>query len=548
MKPRQILRKLETEHSSGTTAERFLANVDLLPVTEDKKTWDHFAFVSFWVADSFNLNTFTIASSMITAGLSWWQAFICVIIGYTLVGPLLVLNARPGAVHGIVFPAVNRTTFGLFGSFWPVLNRAGMACIWWGVQAWLGGECVYVLIRAIWPSFARIHNSMPASSETTTAYIISFVIYWILSIPVTYVPLHKLKWLFMAKAVVGPIVGFALFGWSISRAGGMGPVLSQPSTLHGSDRSWAMLTAISACTSNMFTLVTNAPDFASRAKTPGAAVWPQLIALPLGFTITSFLGIVIASASKPQFGEQIWDVVKIMDTMLDRDGSSKTRAGLVFISAGFIYVQLMLNVAANSISAGCDLTALFPRFINIRRGGYLCMVVGILMQPWLMYKSSATFGNYLGSYGVLLSCVAGPMVSDYWLVRRGHMRIRDLYSSNKDGWYYYTYGVNWRGYAAYIAGFAINLPGFLNVCNPNINVGNAAKRIYTLSWLTGTGVSALVYYLCCVLSPPPGMNRHFEEIDESDYSTYVEERAVATPDGYTSDKGSKDINVKVAEV
>lgn len=58
-----------------------------------------------------------------------------------------------------------------------------------------------------------------------------------------------------------------------------------------------------------------------------------------------------------------------MDKMLDGSPSSATRAGLVFISAGFIYVQLMLNVAANSISAGCDLTALLPRFINIRRGG-----------------------------------------------------------------------------------------------------------------------------------------------------------------------------------
>jgi NCS1 family nucleobase:cation symporter-1 len=84
---------------------------------------------------------------MISAGLNWWQALICVIIGYGLVGPLLVLNARPGAIFGITFPAVNRTTFGLFGSLWPVFNRAGMACIWWGVQAWLGGECVYVLIR-----------------------------------------------------------------------------------------------------------------------------------------------------------------------------------------------------------------------------------------------------------------------------------------------------------------------------------------------------------------------------------------------------------------
>ncbi|OCF44495.1 uracil permease [Kwoniella heveanensis CBS 569] len=515
MRARSVIKKLESNHVEGLShKELFLATEDLLPVTDDKKTWDAWNFVGFWIADSFNLNTFTIAASMIAAGLNWWQAFLCVIIGYTLVGPLLVLNARPGAIHGIVFPAVCRTTFGLFGSLWPVFNRAGMACIWWGVQAWLGGECVYVLLRAIFPSFARIKNTMPASSETTTAYIISFIIYWLLSLPTIWVPIHKLRWWFMAKAVVGPIVGFTLFGWSIHRAGGVGPVFSQPATLSGSKLGWQMFISISSCFNNMFTLITNAPDFASRAKTPSAAVWPQMIAMPLGFTITSFLGIVICSASQVQFGAPIWDVVKIMDTMLD-GASSSTRAGLVFIAAGFIYVQLMLNVAANSVSAGCDLTALFPRFLSIRRGGYVAALVGICMNPWLLYKSSATFGNYLGAYGVLLSCIAGPMITDYWIVRRGHMRVNDLYTADKEGWYYYTAGINWRGYLAYLCGFAVNAPGFIHTLAPNISVPIGAQRIYYLSWITGTGVSGLVYYLACLVSPPPGMNRHFKELDES---------------------------------
>lgn len=71
---------------------------------------------------------------------------------------------------------------------------------------------------------------------------------------------------------------------------------------------------------------------------------------------------------------------QIMDRMLD-GGSGATRAGMVFISAGSYTSsesrakdmidrgRLLLNVSANSVSAGCDLTALFPRFINIRRGG-----------------------------------------------------------------------------------------------------------------------------------------------------------------------------------
>ncbi|WWD04001.1 hypothetical protein V865_002063 [Kwoniella europaea PYCC6329] len=550
MRARQLAGELETRHPEGLShLELFLATEDLLPVTEEKKTWTAWSFVSFWIADSFNLNTFTIASSMIAAGLNWWQAFVCVIIGYGLVGPLLVLNARPGAIHGIVFPAVNRTTFGLFGSLWPVFNRAGMACIWWGVQAWLGGECVYVLLRALWPSVTRIPNKMPASSETTSAYILSFVIYWLLSLPTIWVPIHKLKWLFAAKAVVGPIVGFALFGWSISRAGGIGPVFSQPAQLSGSALGWQMIISISSCFNNMFTLITNAPDFASRARTPSAAVWPQIIAMPIGFSVTSFLGIVIASSTVPQFGEQIWDVVKIMDKMLDTNGDSKTRAGLVFISAGFIYVQLLLNVAANSVSAGCDLTALFPRYINIRRGGYIAAIVGICMNPWLLYKSSATFGNYLGAYGVLLSCIAGPMITDYWFVRRGHMRLNDLYTLDRSGWYWYTAGIHWRGYVAYLCGFAVNAPGFIHTLAPNVSVPVGAQRIYYLSWITGTGISGLVYYLLCLLSPPPGMNRTFCEIDESageprideimreKYSSPREGAGVPSPSGQSGEEG-----------
>jgi len=178
------------------------------------------------------------------------------------------------------------------------------------------------------------------------------------------------------------------------------------------------------------------------------------------------------------------------------------------------------------------LTALLPRYINIRRGGYVAAIVGLSMNPWLLFKSSATFSNYLGAYGVLLSCVAGPMICDYYLVRRGHYRIRDLYTTDRGGWYWYSYGVNWRAYLAYFSGFAINAPGFIHSLNPDINVHVAAQRLYALvsldrwntsrtranpqSWLTGTGVSALVYYLACVAAPPPGMNRSFHEVDESE--------------------------------
>lgn len=52
------------------------------------------------------------------------------------------------------------------------------------------------------------------------------------------------------------------------------------------------------------------------------------------------------------------------------------------------------------------------------------------------------------------------MVTEYWLNRKGHYRVADLYSTRRDGWYWYFYGVNPRAYAAYIAGIMINVVGF----------------------------------------------------------------------------------------
>jgi len=78
------------------------------------------------------LISWMIASSMVTLGLSPWQAWGCVWIGYSLVAPFIVLNARPGAILHVTFPIVARMSFGIWGSLWCVFNRAAMA--WWDLS------------------------------------------------------------------------------------------------------------------------------------------------------------------------------------------------------------------------------------------------------------------------------------------------------------------------------------------------------------------------------------------------------------------------------
>lgn len=541
---KQFIQKLEVDHEPGlTNTQLFLNNDDLLPVPEYKRAWKAWNFGAFWLADSFNINTWMIVSSMITAGLSWWQAWICVWIGYGIVGPFLVANARPGAIFHITFPAVARTSFGLFGSLWCTFNRAAMACIWYGVQAWIGGSCVKTMLRSMWLSVENIPNGLPESSGTNTRDFVCFFLFWLISLPALYPEMHKIRHLFTAKAIFAPTAGIIFFVWSIVKAKGVGPIIHQPGKLHGSDLAWQMVIAIMSCVSNMATLITNAPDFASRAHKPSDAVYPQIIGIPLGFSLVSFLGIIVSSSSTVIYGEPVWNPIDLLGKLLDGHPSGATRFGVWFISASFILAQLGTNIAANSVSAGCDLTALFPRFINIRRGGYVAAIVGLVMCPWNLLKDSNSFTSYLSAYSVFLSSIAGVMISEYWFVRRGHYRVADLYHTGRDGWYWYTFGINWRAYTAYISGILINVVGFAGAVGRTVPLG--ATRVYELSFFTGFGVSSLIYCLLNKFFPTPGSWQPFEEVDESDYKPREKTHVMEESD---DDKKTSAVSVDVREV
>lgn len=62
-----------------------------------------------------------------TVDLAWWQAWICVWIGYSISAILIVATGRIGAQYHVSFPVVSRASFGIWGSLWPVFNRAAMA-------------------------------------------------------------------------------------------------------------------------------------------------------------------------------------------------------------------------------------------------------------------------------------------------------------------------------------------------------------------------------------------------------------------------------------
>ncbi|KAJ5191458.1 uncharacterized protein N7498_010443 [Penicillium cinerascens] len=526
------LRKLEVSTEPGlSTAQLMLSNEDLKPVEKEQRQWRWLNFVAFWIADSLNVNTWMISSSMIVDGLSWWQSWLCVWIGYTFSGLFVCLMGRIGAVYRIPFAVTNRASFGIWGSFWPVLNRAAMAVIWYGVQVILSvsiivetpilisafnratlerltlgalGECVTLMILAIWPSYAHLPNSIPKGAGVTTQQFVSFF-----SLLAILSASSMIRHLFTIKAYFSPACAIAFFGWAIARAHGLGPIITQPNTAHGSALGWAFIKSIMNCIANFAALVMNNPDFARYAKTPQDALWPQLVTIPVGFAITSFIGIIVSSSSGVIFKQPVWNPLTLLGMFLE-DASSAERFGIFIIASGFTLAQLGTNIAANSVSAGTNLTALLPRFCTIRRGGYLCAAIGLAMCPWTLVSSSSNFTLYLSAYSVFLSSIAGVMASDYYLVRKGYLDVEELYSACKNGPYYGIYGVSWQGYAAYLCGILVNIVGFAGAIGVSVPVG--AVYIYNVNYFSGFFVSGGVYWILTKMVPVPATSNNWNEI------------------------------------
>lgn len=136
-----------------------------------------------------------------------------------------------------------------------------------------------------------------------------------------------------------------------------------------------------------------------------------------------------------------------------------------------------------------------------------------------LLSSSNNFTVYLSAYAVFLSSIAGVIISDYYLVRKGYYQIRDLYSARKESPYYFWFGFHWRGYFAYIAGILINIVGFVGAIGRKVPAG--AQYLYNLNFFCGFIIASGSYYLLCRFFPVPAMSDHWNEVGDEILDVHV---------------------------
>ena len=451
-----------------TNPDPSLYNEDLAPIPASKRTWGTYNYVSLWVAMSVCIPTYMLASSLIAGGMNWWQAVGTILLGNLIVLVPMLLNAHAGAKYGIPFPVLVRASFGVKGANLPAVLRALVACGWFGIQTWIGGQAIHSMLQILWPAAAS-----PA------LVWVCFGAFWLLNMWVVWKGIETIRFLQGIGAPFMLAVGLLLLWWITGKAGGFGPVLSTPSRFRTTGEFvHFFVPSLTAMVGFWATVALNIPDFTRYAKSQKAQAVGQAIGLPAAMTLYSFVGVAVTSASVVLFGEAIWDPVALIGRF------HNPLVAFVALIA-IVIATLNTNVAANVVSPSNDFSNLNPRLISFRTGGIITGVVGVMMMPW---KLLGSFGSYiygwLIGYSGLLGPVAGIMIADYFLLRDRRLEMEDLY--RRGGEYEYSNGVNPRALVSLALGVAVALLGL---------VIPALRWLYDYAWFVGFAVSAVVYAL-----------------------------------------------------
>ncbi|KAF7327808.1 hypothetical protein MKEN_00360600 [Mycena kentingensis (nom. inval.)] len=481
---------LEPEPSTFAPSKT-MSNKDMDPVPREQRKWTTWSYTAYWISDATNTASWELASSMIAVGLSWRQALPAIAVGHIIIAAVMVLNGTIGARLHIAFPVIARSSFGFWLSYFAVISRVVLSCFWFAIQTFVGSECMYQMLKAIWPSVQRIPNHLPASSGITSVNMMCYFLYWLLQIPFLLVSPQRIRHLFVLKAAIVPATWLAILIWAMRRAPPSVSLNAQHSTLSGSQASWAWLSALNSALGIYATLAVNIPDFTRYAKNERAQ-YVQIIIIPVAFTLAGFCGMAVATASEVLYGVVIWDPLQLIDRW-------ESRAAAFFAAFSFALATLGTNISANSLSAANDMTVLLPKYINIRRGQIICAIVGgWALAPWEILSSAPGFLTFMAGYTVFLGPFAALMAVDYWLVHRCAVDVPGMF--DPQGRYKYWKGINWRAAVALLFSVTPSLPGLAASINPKIKVGNAAN-LFSIAWLYGFFTAGTIYWALSALFP-----------------------------------------------
>lgn len=457
---------------NGVKPHANLINKDLVPVSGEKKNWTWWAYAAIWMGIVHNIVAWEVAANLMAVGMSFWQAFGCVIAAYLVAFLAIAFNSYSGAKYGVPFPVLIRASFGTKGSIIPVGIRAILGIFWFGVHMYIGSMAVNVILASSFPAWDNLGsiNVLGLGLNEFIAFVITFILHAIITT-------HGIERIRRFESWAGPIIMVIAVGlvfWAANVAGGFGNLVSVPSTIP-SDNFWpTFFLGMTALLGTVATLILNISDLTRFSRSQKDHFIGQGIGMPTMFILFSLMALLTTAGTMYAFDEPITNPIYVL--------AQFENPFIVIVGAVSILISaLSVNVATNGVAVGYDLTDLAPTKLNFRRSITIALIIGAVSAPWLWYHEGGTLDMVLGAIGATMGPVLGVMLIDFFVIRKMNYDLGDLFTHK--GIYG---GVNKNGVIAFVVGA---LAAYSGLIIPSL------RYLYNFNWFIGVGVAALTYLI-----------------------------------------------------
>ncbi|KAI4378701.1 hypothetical protein MLD38_016144 [Melastoma candidum] len=470
-----------------------LTNDDLRPTRPSQRTLSWWEMASLWIGLVVGVPSYYLAGSLVDLGMAWWQGIATVVAANVILLVPLVLTGHPGTRYGIPFPVLARSAFGVRGAHVPTLLRALVGCGWYGIETWIGGEAIFLLL----PKALKGNGVLtrPVSwLGTSPLEFTCFMVFWVAQLAIVLKGMDGIRELEKYSAPILIVLTSCLLTWSYVKAGGFGHMLSLSSRLSPAQFWSLFFPSLTANISFWATLALNIPDFTRYARSQSDQIIGQA-GLPVFMGLFTFVGLAVTSSTETIFGHVISSPIHLLGEI----GGVWTIALAIL---GISLATVTTNIAANVVAPVNALVNLNPTQFTFRTGALVTAILGVAFQPWRLLKSSESFVyTWLVGYSALLGPIGGIILADYYLVQKTHLNVNDLYTLSPSGAYHYSGGFNRAAMAALSFGILPVVPGFLQ----NVGLIRTIPRIYVVvyenAWFFGFFLAGLVYLVLTKLSP-----------------------------------------------
>lgn len=455
-------------------------NEDLLPKTKDKRNMKIGNYFTLWMGNLHNIPNYAAAGGFLVLGLAPINIMLALVLGAIFTAAFMAFNGKAGSKYGIPFSMHLRATYGEAGAKVPGFLRGIVVAIgWFGLQTFVGSQALLIIFGKLWPGFLEIGGSYTFFGIGMPG-LISFIIFWSANLALSISGSSFLNKFNTLLTVLIYVLFISMGIWGVIVGGGFGNILSYSVEGTNQDIStlFAYLMIINAVLAFWAAPGVSAADFTQNATSTKGQMVGQGLSLIVGYVIFVFTSMAILIGSSIHYGMEQWDVLNVINNW-------GNLPAILFAMLILLLITVNSNATANITPAAYQLTALFPKWINYRRGVIIACLLGFAIMPWKLMENPDSIYTFLNGIGAILGPVSGVMIYQYFFVFKQEINLNELYYDMKVTKAINKFrGINKNAYIATILGVLVSLSG---------NLIPAFSIITDLSWISGF-ITALVSY------------------------------------------------------